>query len=750
MKSRKKKINKRLLVKRKLSAKQKSSKPKALDQKNALEENIPPKRRKISKRRLWLFRIITAIVVPVLLFFLIECFLRVAGFGYSTDAIIKYKFNGSDVYCNNLKFGWLFFPKYISRELDDFIIQTAKPRQTYRIFILGASAAYGEPDSGYSFGRILKLMLEEQYEGFDFEVIILGMTAINSHAVLKIAKDCAKYQPDLFVVYLGNNEVVGPYGPGTVFSSFSSSLSAIRASIAVKSSRLGQLLQNPLNFFNQKKNKHRTWLGMSMFLENQVRFDSPDLNYVYKHFERNLSDICKVGRKANAKVILCNVSCNLKDCPPFASQHRLDITRAEEKKWNDLYQKAVTLESEKKYAEALKYYLSIDQIDDHFADLHFRIGKCYQEIGDYENARNRYFKARDLDTLRFRPDKKINGIIRSVAEGKAQKGIYFVDTISAFENNSPNKIPGKEFFYEHVHFTFQGNYLLARTVFEQVEKILPPQIIQAKNNRTILTEQDCIERLALTGWDQQRLVKLMLDFISKPPFTHQLYHEERVNEMEEQIEHLSQYTLPELLQESAFMYKKAIAQYPTDWKLIFRYAEFLLDGLKNENEAISQYRIIIQQIPFYTAYNTLGMLLSEKGNLDEAIEIYYKGIERKATGEKQHFNLALALEKKGDYKGAIKHCSKSLEINPQLTVLAYHLLARVLIICEEYDQAIQVLRKSIEFYPDNAHSHFGLGTLYIDKGEINQAINELNLVLELEPEHKLARELLEKQKSNNK
>jgi hypothetical protein len=45
-----------------------------------------------------------------------------------------------------------------------------------------------------------------------------------------------------------------------------------------------------------------------------------------------------------------------------------------------------------------------------------------------------------------------------------------VELLSA---NSPHQIPGEEFFYEHVHLNFQGNYLLARAFAEQIESAWP-------------------------------------------------------------------------------------------------------------------------------------------------------------------------------------------------------------------------------------------------------------------------------------
>ena len=738
------KVKRKPVIKRKSISGNISSKSQPPEKTKTTKKKGTPKKKEISRKRLWLFRIIAITVIPVIFLFIGEILLRITGLGYDPSAIIKYKLNDKEIYCNNNKFGWSYFPKNISRESDGFVFEMPKEQNQYRIFILGASAARGEPDPAYSFSRILQVMLETQFEGFDFQVINISIAAINSHGILKIAKDCARFQPDLFVVYLGNNEVVGPYGAGTVFAPFSSNLAAIRTDIAIKTTRIGQLLQQLLDLLKKQEESYRRWKGLASFLENQVRFDSPELNYVYEHFERNLIDICEIAEKADAKIMLCNVGSNLKDCPPFASLHRSDITDSEQKIWDELYQKGIELENDENFAEALQVYLEAAEIDENYAELQFRTAECYLQLSDYQNAKDRYLRARDLDTLRLRADTKINEIIHFVTEGKIQKGIYFVDTMSAFENNSPFGLPGKELFFEHVHFNFKGNYLLAQTVYEQIEKVLPLKIIQAKNDRPIPSEKDCINSLAFTGWDQQRVIIAMLTgFISQPPFTNQLYHEKRVGEIEKQIESLVKYTQPEGLSESDVIYKNAIERRSYDWKLNFKYAEFLLHGLKNHNKAITQYHIVLQNLPYYIAFKNLGGILFNIGELDEAIEMYHRGLERKPTYELLHFNLALALEKKQNLKGAIKHFSKALQINPYTTVSTYHLIASVYIDNEKFNKAIQVLRKSLEIYPDNAYSHLRLGALYIDTGKKEEAIEELNTVLKLEPDNSIAQQLLD-------
>ena len=133
----------------------------------------------------------------------------------------------------------------------------------------------------------------------------------------------------------------------------------------------------------------------------------------------------------------------------------------------------LTHESAGKCEEAVQRYLEATRIDDRFADLHYRLGRCYQAIGNYAEARNRYIQALNLDTLRFRADTEINNIIRSIADSMSSEDIYLVDTERKFEEKSPHGAPGNELFDDHVHMNFRGNYILARSMFKQVSKILP-------------------------------------------------------------------------------------------------------------------------------------------------------------------------------------------------------------------------------------------------------------------------------------
>ena len=696
--------------------------------------------------RLWLFRIIALTILPVLLLVVLELSLRIVGYGFSPKAITTFRADGKDTCCDNVKFAWRFFPRSIARESEPFIFPTDKPDGSYRIFILGASAAQGTPEPAFSFGRILREMLHEKYPAMNFEVINTAMTAINSHVVLQIAKDCACYDPDLFIVYLGNNEVTGPYGPGTVFTLPLANLSVIRTSIALRATRLGQLLAGLADSVGARRSTPRVWRGLGMFLDNQVRADTSHLEKVYRNFRRNLEDIRRISTKSGSKAVFCTVGSNLKDSPPFASLHRADLTPAEMKKWDDIYREGAEYELLANHADAIECYLAAAKIDDRYADLQFRLARCYWAAAEYKKARVRYIRARELDTLRFRADTRINDIIRDVAGDSAAEGIYLADTIEVLEKNSPHAIPGKELFYEHVHLNFKGNYVLAKAVLEQVEKTLPPNLeeIQGTDKRQMLTEDQCAQRLAYTGWDRYLIAnKVLNDFMKRPPFTNQLDQQERVTQMEQNIEDLKRYLAPEAIGNVVVEYRKAIQKSPSDWRLRWKYGKLLTESLKDHKGAAEQVRLVRQYLPHsYMAYTALGAIAREMGDINESIAQYQKAIQINPTCAHAHYYLARAFRKQGRNDESIEHYYKTLQLNP-IFVPAYNHLGEILLEQGKIDQSIRLHRKGLLLAPDSSILHCNLGILLHRQGNRTEAIKELNAAVKIEPNSPEIRKILE-------
>ncbi len=507
--------------------------------------------------RSWLLRTVIAIVAPTLLLCALEFALRAGGVGTPSELTVPCKLHGQPAACYNLFFLAPFFPPGMMKLPQVYAIPAEKPQNTYRIFVLGESAAMGDPDPAYAFSRYLEVMLRERYPAMKFEVVNTGSVAINSHVLLPIARGLAQQKPDLIIIYSGNNEVVGPYGPGTALTSSVMGLPLIRSNIWFHETRIGQLLTK---IGSQK----REWNGMEMFLDKKVPASSSAMPQVYANFESNLRDTIAVAHSSGARVIVATVATNLKDCAPFASVHREGLSARELGDWKSLVQQGIAAENGQRFPEALAAYRSAEKIDDQYAELEFRIARCLQALGD-ASAAEHFSRARDLDALRFRADSRINEINRSVAKSA---GAELVDTDAVFAQASPSHVTGSELIYEHVHLTPEGNYLLARAMFLQIAGKHSP----AAQETDVPTEAQCEQWLALTQHDRIRIAREMYGRLQRPPFTTQLNHSEQLLRLSLLAE-----TPDEDPNQTAAEYQWAIRNAPDDRALRYNFGNFLFD-----------------------------------------------------------------------------------------------------------------------------------------------------------------------------
>ncbi|HEX9903303.1 MAG TPA: tetratricopeptide repeat protein [Acidobacteriota bacterium] len=688
-----------------------------------------------TRLRLWVFRLIAAILVPLFLLGLLELGLRVFGFGFNTSAMISFRLNGRAAFADNYKFPWRFFPRAISRDFDPFIFPAEKPEKTYRIFIIGSSAAQGVPDGAFCFGRILGVMLRETFPGLKFEVINTALTAVNSHVALPLAQECARHQADLIIIYMGNNEVVGPYGPGTVFNPFYSSLGLIRFNMALKTLRLGQLLSGLFQPSGSGKNNSRVWRGMEMFLQSQIPAADTRLPFVYRHFRDNLEDIVRAAGGRGSRVILCTVGANLKDSPPFASQHRRDLSAGRREEWEGLYDRGIEKESSADTATALKLYLSAAEIDDAYADLHFRLGRCYWLSGDFERSRLSYLKARELDTLRFRADSEINRSLRETATGREDQGVYFMDVEKIFADESDHGLPGQELFHDHVHMNFRGNYLVAAALFNRITPWLPAGATQGDGlGLSPPSAEAAAEKLAYTDWDRYQIVDEMLNaYYLSPPFTNQLYHAEQISKLERELAGLRSRLSPAVLQESAARYEQAIAQSPQDWWLHWKYAQLLTLGQDRLREALANYEAAAKLVPHsFRGYSGMGFIQHRLHDAEGAIVSCLKALAIAPGKAEVQNTLGAAYMTKGWIDKAEARFKKAMALRPNYAA-AYTNLALLYARAGRLEDSVQVCRQGLAYEPEAADLILALAQYLGQMGLREEAIAELKKAQQKDP-----------------
>ncbi len=375
---------------------------------------------KISRRAaLGLFVFLVCLLLPPAL---LEGVLRLADYGEPTGFLLRKVYNDRIYYVPNRA----FYQQFSSLPLDrimtwdtlDFQAPEDKAPGTRRILVFGSSAIYGTRASA----RILEVLLEARCPEYSWEVYNAACPGMNSHVMRAAAKACAALKPDLCLVYMGNNEAVGPFGPTTTLGRLGPLWRppVIRFLIAMNGLRVTQLL---------RANRAMTALNLP---DTDALMDMmpsmTDHHRALQYYADNLEDMCEAAKKEGAHVVLC------------------------------------TLSSNKRF-----------------------MGQVSPQEPDFNGL-------------------SINGIVRDLAARLPYTRL--ADVENTLREHSEDGLPGYEYFYDNVHFNFDGNYLAARTMLDAVTGLVSPAV---NTNTAPLSKEACAQRLAWTdaaefdllGWQMQ-------------------------------------------------------------------------------------------------------------------------------------------------------------------------------------------------------------------------------------------------------
>lgn len=726
--------------------------------------------KEISPRRLWLFRLVAALS-PVLFFLLLEATLRICGYGHPNAFFLKTTVNGQRAWIQNDRFAERFLGREMARQPFPLAIPEVRLPNTIRIFVFGESAAFGDPQPEFGLPRMLEALLDTRFHGAQFEVVNAAMTAINSHAILPIAHDSPAQPGDIWVLYMGNNEVVGPYGAGTVFGLKAPKLALIRCSLALKATRTGQLLERLIAAFDKRPASKKAWTGMQMFLSSQVRQDDSKMQRVYANFQRNLDEILAEGRRKGAKIVVSTVGSSLTDCAPFASLHRANLSDSDLANWERLYQNGIQAQQAGRAAEAVEQFRQAAQIDDTFAELHFRWGQSCVALGQQDEALQQFIRARDLDTLRFRCDTRLNEIIRKSVSNREADGIQFVDAETILKPQSSNTLGlasgPTNYFYEHVHLTFEGNYRLGLSLAEQVANFLPEKVTATiKPEQPWPSESDCARRLAWNDFNRREAASLMYNRISDAPFTNQLNHAEQIDRLRRQLEELMPSTQPAGLQAAASRCREALATSTNDW-ILYNNLGHLEQRLGDFASAAKSWRRVLESMPHcLEAWEQLGAILAAQkenaeafaafehalqidpdsivaqtgkgqiflaeGKNEEAVSSFERALKIKSYWQPAHLGLAKALEALGRKSEAEAHFREALKdrIN---TPASYKALGQLCFEKGWLPDAAKNFSDALRLDPSDAATHVNLGMTLGTMGRRTEAREHYAEAVRLDP-----------------
>lgn len=515
-------------------------------------------------RRKLLFAAVLTAATTLLLLLALEGVLRMIGYGHSPHFIRQAKTSAGEVIWRENRWATapFFTPELVRRPLP-FRLPEKKAPGTYRIFVLGSSAAMGDPEPSFSVARVLETMLQAAYPEQRFEVINAAITAINSHVVRGIAADCAQLEPDLFVVYEGNNEVIGPFGPAGVFAPFFHSEWLVRTAVWLKRTRTGQWV-TALGHKFSRPGTPQSWGGMQMFLQQQVSADDPRLAAVRAHFQSNLRSIAQSAHAAGASTLLCTVLTNQRDFAPFLSRHRPDLSASDLARWQSQLAAADQAVLANNLTSAEANYRAALAVDDQHAELSFKLGRLLLQLGRDAEARQFLQRALDLDPLRFRTDSALNDTIRHTS-GPATT---VVDLAAQLSQRSEHGVIGDDLLYEHVHLTLRGAYEIAGELLPHIRTALARRGMAAKSSLPPLDYGEVRQRLGFTAHEQAMIAVEMLNRFKGAPFNAQADHANRISTWQRRVDAATALLArPDAVTALREIYQRALDRSPNDWIL---------------------------------------------------------------------------------------------------------------------------------------------------------------------------------------
>jgi lysophospholipase L1-like esterase len=376
-----------------------------------------------------LFRTL-ALLLPVALLLLIELALRLCGFGGYAPFFHKVGTvpGGTLVVTDQAGADSWFFSSGMAGDTTQYSFLDPKPTNTFRIFIVGESAAKGYPQPrNLASSAFLQAMLQDAWPERHVEVINLGTVAVASYPVLGIMTEALKFNPDLIIIETGHNEFYGAYGVAST-SRAGSQPWMLATTRFLHSLAIVQGLEKLLR---PKRLDTQHTLMELMAGQNYIAPDDWRRAAAANNLHHNVAIMIERCRARGVPVLVCTLPSSESNLAPIG----LDLSNSPA--------------SEK-------------------AGVHFLHAQELATEGKPTEALAEFVKARDLDTMPWRATSTAQEAILRAAR---EQGARVCDLVTAFHQASPGGAIGWELMDDHVHPTLRGQALMAETFVNSMTNV---------------------------------------------------------------------------------------------------------------------------------------------------------------------------------------------------------------------------------------------------------------------------------------
>lgn len=443
-----------------------------------------------------------AVTAPLAALVLMEGVLALGGWFEPVRLLVPVRHAGTTYFQSNPGYGSLLFPRKDLPMPSPIWVRKEKQPGVKRAVLIGESAAAGFPHPEFNLARMVEHTWRARYPDQPLEVVNLTMVGINSHILRLFAREAMQLDPDVLILYAGHNEVIGPYGPASVFGRHISSINLVRLNLWVRNLRLGRLVDALYRRATGRSHDQLpAWMGLEEFAEVPIRPDDPRLEVMAGHFRDNLHDLVDDAARNRVPVLVLTPAVNLTDWPPLGGE-------------------APQLTDEE--ADAMVSSGGLDRLES--AHQVYRLAERRSREGAWDRAWPLYRRALDLDLFRFRADSRIRNVVLSMAGRWSARQCAVVDVDGALHEGNPRFTSDRELFCEHVHLTFPGRMAVAALA---VDGLAPLLGATSMGGEAVLSVSDMAKRTLFTPMDEYAIWQEVWRLLSLGVFSRQPGSEER-------------------------------------------------------------------------------------------------------------------------------------------------------------------------------------------------------------------------------
>jgi tetratricopeptide (TPR) repeat protein len=130
------------------------------------------------------------------------------------------------------------------------------------------------------------------------------------------------------------------------------------------------------------------------------------------------------------------------------------------------------------------------------------------------------------------------------------------------------------------------------------------------------------------------------------------------------------------------------------------------------------------------AYNNAAFIMTRKGGLAAAVNLYHQALKINPAHHRTHFNLANTLAIQRNFAEAERHYREALRLNPDFPE-AHDNFGRLLAAEGEDNRAIDEFQQALRLRPAFPEAHQSLSRIYKKQGKIKEAIEHAEEALRI-------------------